>query len=246
MHKFDRRRQLASATLVLAVLWVITPALAQLSRTFMPGTGVEPTFRIENTPCCNTTGSTAAASETETKALAIAGNRVVRNGKQLRLRLDGNRSLTITSCDEEKPDCDGFSRWRSYRFVTYWPAQHYYVVEVGFYEGAGAYLISETDGQVTYVYAPPVISPSGHYAIANDVGGYGQGLQLIDLRSLLPVVRELSLPTCSDRKPGESVRKTPVWVDDSHVKFEGLSFPYGPTNSIELLKVSDGKAEWEC
>ena len=125
----------------------------------------------------------------------------------------------------------------------------YYVVAVGLYEDSMAYLISERDGRTTRVAAPPVLSPSGRHAVAllsNLMSGVD--LNVIDMTADPPKVLEVStMPACAGAGPNSFPRPKPVWVDDSHVRFEGVSPQPGDNpNTKQLLRIGAGTAEWEC
>ena len=165
----------------------------------------------------------------------------------LSLKLADNRTLKLTDC-VEAPACDDY-RLRVHRLVAWWPTQHYFVVSVRLFEGAVAYLVSARDGRVLETTAPPVLSPSGRAAIAltSDLMA-GMELELIDLRRNPPTLAKItnSMP-CAGADPNSFLRPTPVWVDGTHVRFDGVSPQPGDLpNTRQLLKIVDGKAVWEC
>jgi hypothetical protein len=202
----------------------------------------QPDVEVEDKPCCDVQRAAAAATP-EAAVMAALSDRAFRDGGILWLKLDGGRSLKLIDCIAFACS-SGSHAW--HQLAAWWPKHRYYVIDVGLYEGRKAYQISERDGYVTELFAPPVLSPSGRYAVLNDWGGYGQGLQLVDLRVIPPAIHKLSGPGCRDREPWHGVRETPVWIDDEHVKFEGRSFPPGNQNAKEFLRITDGNAEWEC
>jgi hypothetical protein len=82
-----------------------------------------------------------------------------------------------------------------------------------------------------------VLSPSGRRALA--LRGDG-ALEIIDFTADSPKVIEVSGgPRCAGAAP-VTLGPKPVWVDDSHVRFEGGS------NAKQLLRIGAGKADWQC
>ena len=164
----------------------------------------------------------------------------------LRLRLEGNRYLKLTDCDE--PACDGDDT-RIHRLVAWWPKQRLYVVYVGLYEESAAFLVSERDGRITMLPAPPALSPSGRQGIAL-VSNLMQGVELvaIDFSRDRPSVTSITtMPDCGGAGPDSFLRPIPVWTDETHVTFEGQSpLPDDKSNSKQLLRVVDGKGQWQC
>ena len=74
---------------------------------------------------------------------------------------------------------------------------------------AGATWLSARDGRTTRVAAPPVLSPSGQYAIAWDPSPLiGNPMELIDLRSDPPVVgKVMGMPACPGAGQQHGVRQ---------------------------------------
>ena len=76
----------------------------------------------------------------------------------------------------------------------------------------------------------------------------GVDLEIIDLtpRSA-DAAKVTTMPDCTGAGPNSFLRPTPVWIDDSHVTFEGVSPQPGDNpDTKQLLRIVDGKAEWEC
>lgn len=174
-------------------------------------------------------------------------DRAQRDGSILRLRLQNNRTLKITDCaDQDACEAD---RFRRHWLAAWWPAQGYYVVNVGLYEEGLAYLVSEKDGRTTRVAAVPVLSPSGRRAVAlvsNLMSGVD--LEIIDFSANPPRVTTVSeMPACAGSGPNSFLRPKPVWVDETHVRFEGKSpQPDDNPNTKQLLRLVDGKPQWQC
>ena len=123
------------------------------------------------------------------------------------------------------------------------------MVNVPLYEGNLAYLISAKDGRTTQVAAPPVLSPSAHQAVALQSNLMaGVILQTIDLAAEPPKVTDIDdMPTCKGFGADSFLRPKPVWVDDGHVRFEGVSpQPGDNATNKQLLKIGSGKPAWEC
>ncbi len=233
----------------LAVLFAASSyAQTDSERTAMPSKGLVWGSKMTNEagPCCAASGG-KAADPTEAAVLAKLPGHASRDADILRLSLEGGRTLKITDCwDETACEAD---RFRRHRLAAWWPEARLYVVNVGLYEAGEAYLISEKDGRTTQVAAPPVLSPSGQHAVALQSNPMvGVVLNVIDLTTEPPKVVEVDdMPTCSGSGPDSLLRPKPVWVDDSHVRFEGVSLqPGDKPNSKQLLKIGGGKPAWEC
>lgn len=238
---------LALATLLAATAHGQKVPIAE--RTALPSKGLlwGSKMTVENQPCCTPSPGAKVADPSDLAAIAKNADRASRDGTVLRLKLQGGRSLKITDCDDEGA-CEA-DRFRKHRLVAWWPSLAYYVVGVGLYEEGLAYLISEKDGRTTLVAAPPVLSPSGRLAVAlvsNLMAGVD--LNIIDLSVEPPsVVDVTAMPTCAGAGPNSFLRPKPVWVDDNHVRFEGVSPQPGdnPTTK-QLLRVGAGAPRWEC
>jgi hypothetical protein len=234
---------------VLALL-LAAPSQAQTGeRTAMPSTGLlwGSKMTIENQPCCTAPKGAKPADPSEAAALAAIPDRAFREGPVLRLKLQDNRTLKVTDCDDQ--DACEADRFRKHRLAAWWPALGYYVVAVGLYEDSMAYLISERDGRTTQVAALPVLSPSGHRAVALQSNLMsGVELNVIDMTADPPKVLEVStMPACAGAGQNSFLRPKPVWIDDSHVRFEGVSPQPGDSpNTKQLLRIGDGTTEWQC
>jgi len=234
---------------VLALL-LAAPSQAQTGeRTAMPSTGLlwGSKMTIENQPCCTAPKGAKPADPSEAAALAAIPDRAFREGPVLKLKLQGNRTLKITDCDDQ--DACEADRFRKHRLAAWWPALGYYLVAVGLYEDSMAYLISERDGRTTQVAALPVLSPSGHRAVALQSNLMsGVELNVIDMTADPPKVLEVStMPACAGAGQNSFLRPKPVWIDDSHVRFEGVSPQPGDNpNTKQLLRIGDGTTEWQC
>ena len=202
---------------------------------------------IENQPCCEAVHGKAPAGRSEAAVLAAVPDRAFRDGPILKLRLQQNRTLKITDCNDQQA-CEA-DRFRAHRLAAWWPTLGYYVVNVGLYEDSMTYLISERDGRTTRVAAPPVLSPSARSAVALQSNLMsGVDLNVIDMTTDPPTVLEVStMPACVGADPNSFLRPKAVWIDDSHVRFEGVSpRPGDNPNTKQLLRIGAGTAEWEC
>jgi len=76
----------------------------------------------------------------------------------------------------------------------------------------------------------------------------GIELQLIDLsRDPATITKIETLPSCAGSSDSSMLRPKPVWIDDTHVRFEGVSpAPGDNPNTKQLLRIVDGKTAWEC
>lgn len=234
-------------------LLVALPCQAQKDpakeRTAQPSKGLlwGSKMTVETQPCCAPIPGAKPVNQSDAAVLSTVSDRASRDGPILRLKLQDGRTLKITDCNDQ--DACEAERFRIHRLAAWWPAQRLYVVQVGLYEDGMAYLISERDGRTTRVTAVPVPSPSGRRAVAltsNLMSGVE--LELIDLSREPPAVLEVSeMPACAGSGPDSFLRPNPVWVDDSQVRFEGVSPQPGDNPSTkQLLRVVDGKPQWQC
>ncbi|MFZ5778598.1 MAG: hypothetical protein ACOY4R_00135 [Pseudomonadota bacterium] len=202
---------------------------------------------IEHRACCGPTVHDADLPDSDSAALARWSGLASRAGGVLSLKLAGNRTLTLTDCDE-RAGCEPDDT-RVHRLVDRWPQQGLYVVSVGLYEESIAYLVSEHDGGTLVAIAPPVKSPSGRQAVAlvsNLLSGVT--LQIIDLSSDPPTTDLVTaMPDCGNAGPPAFLRPLPVWTDDTHVAFEGESpLPSDNPHAKQLLRVEGGRSQWQC
>jgi hypothetical protein len=184
------------------------------------------------------------------EALEKLRDRAYRNGIILQLKLDNDRSLKLIDETNLGNTCDGYDGCRKHRLTGYWPKQRQYIVEVDLWEGGNTYLVSARDGRLLRVGSPPILSPSGEYAIAidNSIAYPNGGLELIDLRKDPPT--GMRLPDLSSRpwtKPQLWLRPNPRWLDDTRIIFEGSLDPVQFDPDVKhILRIVDGKPEWEC
>ena len=236
--------------LAVVALLLAAPSQAQTGeRTATPSKGLlwGSKMTVEAEPCCTAPKGAKPADKTEAAVLAALPDRALRDGPILKLKLQGNRTLKITDCNDL--DACEADRFRVHRLAAWWPTPGYYVVRVGLYEDGMAYLVSEKDGRTTQVAAPPVLSPSTHHAVALQSNLMnGVDLNVIDMTADPPKVLEVTaMPTCAGAGPNSFLRPKPVWVDDSHVQFEGISPQPGDNpKTKQLLRIGAGTTEWEC
>jgi hypothetical protein len=241
-----------SIVTTLALLLAV-PSYAQgdknAERTAMPSKGLlwGSKMTIEAQPCCTQASGAKLPDKAEAAVLAKLSGHASRDGTILKLALEAGRILKITDCDDETA-CEA-DRFRKHRLVAWWPETRLYVVNVPLYEGSLAYLISEKDGLTTQVAAPPVLSPSGQQAVALQSNLMeGVTLNVIDLVPVPPKVTEVSaMPACAGSGPNSFLRPKPVWVDEQHVRFEGVSPQPGDNpGTKQLLRIGPGAPQWEC
>jgi hypothetical protein len=202
---------------------------------------------IENEPCCGPTRGSGKDDDFDAEVLATLPGIASRDGETLRLKLAGGRTLRLNDCTE-KSGCDAEDT-RVHWMRAWWPQHRLHVVEVGLYEESVAYLIDERDGSTLVTTAPPVLSPSGRWAVAlvSDLMS-GVNLELLDLASNPPVLtRVTDAPTCAGSGPDTLLRPSPVWLDEQQVTFEGQSQKTDDDpNTKQLLRIVDGKPQWQC
>ncbi len=218
-------------------------------RTAMPTKGLlwGSKMTVESEPCCAPRQGAKAGDPTEAAVLASVSDRALRDGPILKLKLQKNHILKITDCADV--DACEAERFRAHRLAAWWPALGYYAVHVGLYEDSMAYLVAEKDGRTTQVAAVPVLSPSGNRSVAlvsNLMSGVD--LEIIDFSVQPPRVTTVSeMPACAGAGPDSFLRPTPVWVDDSSVRFDGKSPQPGDSpDTKQLLRIVDGKPQWQC
>ena len=198
---------------------------------------------IESGSCCGP--SRGRVRNPDAAAIARAPGLAARDGGTLRLKLAGDRSLKLTDCDFDQCPDDP----HTHRLVDWWPNHRLYVVLVMLSEEGVVYLVSQADGRTLMVAAPPVLAPSGRLAVAlvsNLMAGVE--LQILDLTRDPPTVtRVTTMPNCAGSTDSAMLRPKPVWIDDSHVRFDGKSPQPGDNpNTKQLLKIVEGKPAWEC
>jgi hypothetical protein len=197
--------------------------------------------------CCEQVSAAPLEPSIDASVIATLRDRAFRMGPVLWLKLVGNRSLRIIDPFPHNLYNVDHNRWRWHTLAAWWGDQQYYVVDVQLHEARAAYLVSELDGEVSIVAAPPVLSPSGRYAVALDASIISdQFLELIDLTSRPPKILEIaSRPAC----PGAKVyllRPKPVWLDEAHVRFEGKPILDEDPSPKQIFRIVDGQVEWEC
>lgn len=202
---------------------------------------------IENEPCCGPSLGAAKGEASDAAILATLPGMASRDGGTLRLKIAKDRTYKLTDCTDQ-PAC-GADDTRVHRLVAWWPQHRLYIVSVGLYEEGAAYLIAERDGQTLMTVAPPLLSPSGRRAVAlvsNLMSGVN--LEILDFTRDPPVLAGVTtMPTCVGAGPNSLLRPTPVWLDESQVTFKGVSpQPGDNANTKQLLRIVDGKPQWQC
>jgi hypothetical protein len=246
-----------SIVTTLFLLLLVVPSLAQnydwAERTERPSNGwldfpKGTRATIEAAPCCAPASGGKLPDAVEAEILTQLAGHVSRDDTILRLGLEGGRTLKILDCFDSDV-CQ--AQARVHRLVAWWPASRHYLVDV-YVEGGGpywVYLISEKDGSATPVMTLPVLSPSGRYAIAllSTPVTDPHYFNVIDLTVDPPKVIDVGKPSCAGFDPNSLLRPTPVWVDDSHVRFDGNP----PWLNIDLthkqlLNIAGARPVWEC
>lgn len=234
------------ALLTLILVTIVSGAIAQETGVLPPLIKTYSTAVVTEEKCC---GWQDIPKGAEQQALETLRGRAYRNGIVLQLQLDGDRSLKFIDDTAVGGSCEMYTMCRKHRLIGYWPKHRQYIVEVTLWEGQEAFLVSSRDGRLLPVAGPPLLSPSGEYAIAVDSLAYPNGYsELIDLRQDLPTGSRLgNLPACPGRRELFGLRPFPVWLDNSQVAFEGQSLdPNDSPNAKQILRIVDGKPEWEC
>lgn len=196
--------------------------------------------------CCEQVSIAPLEASADASVIEKLRDRAFRVGPVLWLRLAGDRSLRIIDPYPNNYETLDYSKWRRHSLAAWWDDQRYYVVDVQLHEARHTYLVSEIDGEVSFVFAPPVLSPSGRYAVAYDPGVYGNVLELVDMTSKPPKMLMLkSRPACPGAK-AYFLRPKPVWLDDFHVGFEGKPIFDEDPSEKQIFRIVDGQVDWEC
>jgi hypothetical protein len=220
-------------------LLAATAASAQTDAQYAPwGSDIA----IENRPCCESIGR---AREQEAAVLAATDGRANRQGRILRLRLEGGRTLRIVDCADTSV-CD-IENVRVHRLAGWWPSRGYYVIAVDGYAEQKAYLVRAQDGLLLRTLAPPILSPHERYAIATDLlmpRGPGS-TEVLDMGGDPPArVPFRKSTTCPALLAAGSL---PHWIDDSNASFSDAMLPANEPAPKELsLRIGGGAAEWVC
>jgi len=224
------------------------PAPVWKDHSALPGTGPMiggSVMFLSDDLCCQQVSPAPLEASSDASVIETLRDRAFRMGPMLWLRIVGDRSLRIIDPYPAKFETLDYDRWQKHSLTAWWDEQRYYVVDVVVHEGRHAYLISELDGRVTVVSAPPVLSPSGGYAVALDPHPDHGSLQLIDITVRPPKTLNVdSRPQCPDSKT-QLLRPNPVWLDDFRVSFDGQPILGGPKET-QILRIVDGKVGWQC
>lgn len=198
--------------------------------------------------CCKDQSFFPLQKSADAAVLETLRDHAYRDGPVLQLRLDDGRSLKIVDSSTWDNTCAAFGGCRIHLLKAWWREHGYYVVEIRLWEGLEAYLISAHDGRVIPVKAPPLLSPSGRFAVAADLSpAYGTGVQIIDMRSNPPAILDVKTsPACPGPKSQFGLRPDPRWLDETRIIFEGSSGLPSDPNAKQVLRIVDGKPEWEC
>src|SRR5258708_17946886 len=133
--------------LAVVALLLAAPSQAQTGQhTAMPSAGLlwGSKMTIEAQPCCTAPKGAKPADQAEAAAMAAIPGRAFREGPILRLKLQDNRTLKVTDCDDQAA-CEA-DRFRKHRLAAWWPALGY-VVAVRLYQNSMAYLVSARDAR---------------------------------------------------------------------------------------------------
>jgi hypothetical protein len=197
---------------------------------------------IENRPCCETTGR---ASEQEASVLAALAGRASRQGRTLRLALDGGRTIRFIDCGDAGT-CD-VENVRVHRLSGWWPGRGVYVVAVQGYAEQMAYLVRARDGLMVRTLAPPVLAPDERYAIATDLlimrgPGATEVLNMsADPPAVVPFAKSATCPALL------AAASLPRWIDSRSAVFSDAMVPAGEPKPQDLiLRIEGAAAQWVC
>ena len=227
--------------MVAACLFLGTPAHAQEPARHWTGQPLE-SATVEISACCP--DSRGKVHNPDAAVIVKAFGMAARRDRVLWLKLDDNRALRLTDCLPAS-GCNGDVR--VHRMVDWWPKHRVFVVAVYLYEAKVAYLVSQRTGRILVATEAPVLSPSGRLAIALESNHMsGVDLELLDVSSEPPTLQKIDeMPNCRGAGDNSLLRPKPVWIDDSQVRFDGVS-PGANPNTKQLLRIIAGKPRWEC
>ena len=236
--------------LALIVAATTSVALAQETGVLPPFVSYSIAVVVKESCCIWQMQNVPIPDSADREALEKLRDRAYRNGIVLQLQLDGNRSLKFVDNTIVGESCEGYDGCRKHRLIGYWPKHRQYIVDVALWEGQETYLVSARDGRLLRIGSPPLLSPSGEYAIGvdNSIAYPNEGLELIDLRKDPPTgIRLPSLSSCPWTKPQLWLRPDPRWLDDTRIIFEGSLDPVQFDPDVKhILRIVDGRPEWEC
>ena len=237
------------ASLAIATLLATAPLHAQTDNTWrervaMPAGGAlwGSDVRIENRPCCEPTVRT---DEQEAAVLTSLAGRASRQGRILRLRLEGGRTLRFVDCADASA-CD-VENVRVHRLAAWWAGHGYYVVGVDGYAQQMAYLVRARDGLMVRTLAAPILSPGERHAIATDFlvargPGTTEVLDMsVDPPDRVPFRKSATCPALL------AAGSLPRWIDDGNAAFDDAMLGTSEPKPKGLaLRIEGGAAEWVC
>jgi hypothetical protein len=220
-------------------------------------TGVLPPFItssiavVVKEKCCEWQGQHVPVPDSaDREALEKLRDRAYRNGIVLQLKLDNDRSSKLIDETNLGHTCDGYDGCRRHRLIGYWPRQRQYVVDVDLWEGGDTYLVSARDGRLLRVGSPPILSPSGEYAIGVDNsiaypnGGFGTDRPSQGPADGGPPARPALLP--GGKALNYGCGRIHAGSDETRIIFEGSPIAPIDPDAKQVLRIVDGKPEWEC
>lgn len=172
-------------------------------------------------------------------------DRVLQVGSALVLKIDGGRILRLL----DLPDLITETGPVIHRFIAWLPGPRFYLVNIPGIHVFTTLLIDARDGKVADIELPPLMSPNGEIGLIwmlNFLDG-NVGPTLIDFRHHPPGQHFVGEPNCEKRDKPYLLRPTAVWQNDQTVIFEGTSgMPDQDRNAKQVLRVVDGKGQWQC
>ncbi len=177
-------------------------------------------------------------------ALPGLDDRAVYVGSGLALKIDDDQILHIF----DQPEVMSEAGPIVHKLQAWLPGPRFYVVTVFCTECHMTYLIDARTGAVSDIGAPAILSSDNQLGLvyrpdmlSGDVGPF-----LIDFRSDPPVRIDVPpSPNCENRNSQPMLMSTPVWLDNSHVRFSGARQP-GDEGAKQLLRIDSGVPKWEC
>jgi hypothetical protein len=170
--------------------------------------------------------------------LSLAGGRALRNGLRLALQ---TRDLLVVLED----DCSAGESSIRYFFASYFADIGYFHVKASLYEGRASLLVNDKSGEITWLKAPPVISPDKKRFVTMSMdleAGYNPNeIKVWRVEASGP---ELEYSANFGEQWGPS---DPVWKDGDTIAFQkNILNPRSPGQLISVPALLKRKGEtWE-
>jgi hypothetical protein len=172
-------------------------------------------------------------------------DRALRINSGLALRIGDHQILRLF----DQPEVMSEAGPILHRFEAWLSGPRFYVVSVTCIECSMTYLIDARDGSLVDISRPPTISPNGQLGAVSLLEfpvSYSPPM-VIDFRSHPPKFHHApGYPNCEKRTQPPDLRPTAVWLDDTHIRFEGRTIHDDGSTARQVLRIIDDRLEWDC